>query len=68
MKLPKNDEATFPLDICEECSNCSPKIESLYRMTNIDGEEYEHYVLECEFERGCTYSYRKGAKNEQSNS
>ena len=66
MKLPKNVEAVFPLDICEACSNCSPKIEFMYRMTDVDGE-YEHYVLKCEYERGCTYSYRKGAKNEQSN-
>lgn len=67
MKLPKNVELAFPLVICEECPKCSPEIELMYTTTDIYGE-YEHYVLECEFERGCTYSYRKGAKNEQPNS
>ena len=64
MILPNNIEASFPLDICDECSNCTPEIESVYRITDYSGE-YTHYKLHCTSEKGCAYAYeRKEQKNE----
>ena len=52
--LPKNVDVSFPLYICEECSDCVPEVEFLYR-TNT----FEKYEIVCRFAKGCKYVHRR---------
>ena len=55
--LPKNIATSFPLYICEECSDCVPTIDLPYVT-----EEYDQYEITCDFAIGCRYVHERLTK------
>lgn len=50
MKMPKNVELRFILDICESCASCEPEaVEKGWKEFGAP----EQYVIKCEHEEAC---------------